>query len=103
MWTCVAYFSVAPDDAGTRPTCALFRRNDEFHVVRVMTSGVPNLYEGKDTTCFNRVQAARPKAVFINLYVSIGDITATATILERDTVTLPSIESDSPSASEEPS
>lgn len=97
MWTCVAYFHVAPSEAETRPYCALLKNEGRYCVVRASDTEFKQ-YNGTDTVRFKAIVAARPKAVFINTYVSIGDITTPATILVNGEVTLPT--EDSPAAND---
>ena len=97
MWTCVAYFHVAPREAETLPYCALLKSEGHYRVVRASDTEFGQ-YNGTDTARFKAIVAARPKAVFVNTYVSIGDITTSATILVDGEVTLPT--EDSPAAND---
>lgn len=102
MWICVAYFKVAPHDAENLPICALFRNGQQFHVVRAASNTELQQYDGTNTARFSRIVAARPKAVFSNTYISIGDITVEPTILEAEVVRLPPIDPDSPTGKKVP-
>ena len=69
----------------------------QYHVVRAACDTELQQYRGSDTARLSRVTAARPKAVFVNTYISIGDITSKATILDGNEVALPTIEDSPPS------
>lgn len=90
MWTCVAYFRVAPHEAKNLPYCALLKNEGRYCVVRASDTEFEQ-YDGTDTARFKAIVAARPKAVFINTYVSIGDITGPAVVHDSEEVALPII------------
>ena len=99
MWTCVAYFHIAPHEKADLPYCALLKNNGRYCVVRAASDKEFHQYDGTDTAKLITIVAARPKAVFVNTYISIGDITTPATILVDNEVTLPTI-NDSPAAND---
>ena len=92
MWTCVAYFRVSPREAENLPFCALLKNDGQYRVVRAASDQELQQYSGTDTARFLRIAAARPKAVFVNTYVSIGDIATKATVLDQTEVDFPPID-----------
>lgn len=68
-----------------------------YHVVRAASDTELQQYGGTDTARFSRIVAARPKAVFINTYVMIGDIASKATVVDQSEVSLPSLDDELPS------
>ena len=76
MWTCTAYFEIAPQYAEDGlHICALFEKDEKIRVVRASSYNDLNGYTGVDREGhFEETRGARPKTVFSNLYTSIGNL-----------------------------